>query len=59
MTTFSNATRRAGGELDVYTALLGIAALVLAAGVALMAMRNMEHSASAPNSTGGVLTLVK
>lgn len=59
MTTFSNPSRRVGGELDVYTALLAIASLVLAAGVALMAMRNIEHSAASPNASGGVLTLVK
>ena len=49
--------RRSGGDLDVYTALLCVAFLVLLGGVILLAKRNMEHSA-AGSSPGGVLTLV-
>jgi len=59
MTGFGTTPRRVGGELDVYTALLVIAALVLAVGVAFMAMRNMEHSRLSDNDTGGVLTLIR
>jgi hypothetical protein len=50
--------RRAGGELDVYTALLCVAFLVLLAGTVLLAMRNMDHSKVDANSSGGVITLV-
>jgi len=59
MTQFTTTTpRRTGGDLDVYTGLLCAAFLVLAAGVALLANKNMSHSKDA-NSEGGVLTLVK
>jgi hypothetical protein len=59
MTGLSTTPRRVGGELDVYTALLVIAALVLAVGVAFMAMKNMEHSSLSDNEAGGVLTLIR
>lgn len=49
--------RRRGGDLDVFTGLLFVAFLVLAAGVALMAMKNMEHS-KFERAEGGVFTLV-
>ena len=49
--------RRAGGDLDVYTALLFVAFLVLLGGAILLAKRNIEHSGVGTNS-GGVLTLV-
>ena len=51
------APRRTGGDLDVYTGLLCAAFLVLAAGVFLMATKNMEHSKVA-NAEGGLFTLV-
>jgi hypothetical protein len=58
MTQFSTPTpRRAGGDLDVYTGLLCAAFLVLAAGVALMAMKNIDHS-KVGNDEGGVFKLV-
>jgi len=50
--------RRRGGDLDVYTGLLFVAFLVLAAGVALVAMRNTKHS-EVGNTPGGVVTIVK
>lgn len=59
MTSFTTAPRRAGGEIDVYSALLVIAALILAVGVAFMAMRNIDHSRLSDNDTGGVLTIVR
>ncbi len=49
--------RRRGGDLDVYTGLLFAAFLVLAAGVAMVAMKNIKHSEFERNP-GGVLTLV-
>lgn len=58
MTQFGTPTRRFGGEIDVYTALLGVAVLVLIVGIALIAMRNIEHSATSDNDTGGVIKLI-
>jgi hypothetical protein len=49
--------RRHGGDLDVYTGLLFAALLVLAAGVALVAMKNIDHS-EIDRTPGGVVTLV-
>ncbi len=49
--------RRASGDLDVYTGLLCVAFLVLAAGVALMATKNISHSADG-NEPGGMFKLV-
>ena len=58
MSQFNAPVRRAGGDLDVYTAILGIALLVLIGGIALLAMRNIKHSAT--NGTdGGIITLVE
>jgi hypothetical protein len=48
---------RVGGGLDVYTGLLLVACLVLAVGVALLAIRNIEHS-KVGTQDGGLLTLV-
>jgi hypothetical protein len=50
--------RRSGGSLDVYAGLLGAALLVLAAGVFLMATRNLEHSATG-GGQGGVIKLIQ
>lgn len=57
MSQMNAPVRRRGGELDVYTGLLFAAFLVLAAGVALMAMKNIEHSEH-DRTPGGVVTLV-
>lgn len=58
MTQFQTpSVRRRGGDLDVYTGLLLVATIVLAVGVTLLAMANMEHSTDG-NSQGGVITLV-
>ena len=55
--------RRSGGELDVYTGLLGVAMIVLAAGVAYMAMTNMQHSSDvkggADQHNGSMIKLVQ
>ena len=58
MSQFNAPVRRTGGGLDVYTGLLFVALIVLTAGVALMALRNMEHSGDG-RTPGGVLTLVQ
>ncbi len=57
MSQFNAPVRRAGGTLDVYTGLLFVAVLVLGAGVTLLALRNIDHSAAGGQS-GGVLELV-
>ena len=49
--------KRASGGVDVYTGLLCVAFLVLAAGVGLMVKRNMDHSA-ADGQQGSFLKLV-
>mgnify|MGYP005675226609 CR=1 FL=1 len=51
MSQFNTPVRRSGGGVDVYTALLAAAFLVLAAGVFMMAQKNTEHA-------GGMITLV-
>lgn len=51
--------RRSGGDLDVYTGLLCVAFLVLVVGCVLLALRNIEHSAEGPGSTGGIVKLVQ
>jgi len=58
MSQFNAPVRRAGGGVDVYTGLLAAAFIILAAGVTMMALRNIEHSADGPNASGGVITLV-
>ena len=57
MSQFNAPVRRAGGSLDVYTGLLFVAFLVLVVGVAMLAMRNLEHS-KVGNMAGGVIKLV-
>ena len=57
MSQFNAPVRRAGGDLDVYTALLGVALIVLIGGIALLAMRNIDHS-SVDGKDGGVIAIV-
>ncbi|MBX3374453.1 MAG: hypothetical protein KF817_11510 [Phycisphaeraceae bacterium] len=58
MSQFNAPVRRSGGSLDVYTALLFVATLVLGAGCLVVALRNMEHS-KVGNQPGGLMTLVE
>lgn len=59
MTQFTAPTpRRASGDIDVYTGLLGAAAIVLAAAVFLLATANIKHSASPNQDDGGMLKIV-
>ena len=44
----STPRHRPGGSPDVYTGLLFVAFLVLATGVTLLALRNIEHSGLGP-----------
>ncbi len=57
MSQFNQPVRRSGG-LDVYTGMLFISTLVLLAGVALMALRNMEHSDVRGTGQGGPIELI-
>ncbi len=58
MSQLNSPIRRASGELDVYTALLGAAALVLIAGVLALVFANSEHS-SVNSGDGGPFSLVE
>ena len=60
MTQFNTPiARRSDGDLDVFTGILAVAFLVLAAGVVYMAMANMKHSASSATSNdGGMFKIV-
>ncbi len=49
--------RRSGGNLDVYTALLLAAFIVLSSGVVLLAMKNIDHS-PVKNQNGSMFKLV-
>jgi len=57
MSQFNAPVRRAGGGLDVYTGLLFAALVVLVAGVALMVLRNRDHSGMG-NASGGPFKLL-
>jgi hypothetical protein len=58
MNQFAQTVRRGGG-LDVYTSLLFVATVVLLAGIALLAVRNMAHSDRSGAGNGGPLTLIE
>ena len=58
MSQFNAPLRRTGGQLDVYTGLLAVAFLVLAAGVALVATQNLEHSGT-DRESGSFFKLVR
>lgn len=58
MSQFNAPARRSGGDIDVYTGLLFVAFLVLAAGIGLLAMRNIEHSGDG-GQDGGLIKLVE
>ncbi len=59
MSQFNAPVRRTGASLDVYTGLLSVALIVLAAGVFLMVTKNIEHSAADARSDGGMFQLVE
>ena len=58
MCQFNAPVRRSGGNLDVYTGLLFAALCVLIAGIALLTLRNLDHSAKG-NEPGGFLKLIE
>jgi hypothetical protein len=57
MSQFNQSVRRGGG-LDVYTGLLFVSTLVLLAGIALLAVRNIEHSDQSGAGNGGPIQLI-
>jgi hypothetical protein len=59
MTQFSAPVARRSGDLDVYAGLLAVAFLVLAAGVAYLAMTNIKHSSDPNTENGGMFKLVQ
>lgn len=59
MSQMNAPVRRSGGDLDVFTGLLCVAFLVLVAGVVLLALRNIEHSAEGAGGNGGIFKLVQ
>ncbi|MBL9149152.1 MAG: hypothetical protein JNM94_10715 [Phycisphaerae bacterium] len=59
MSQLNTPIRRAGGEIDVYTALLFAATIVLLGGVVWIALANMQHSKSSENDAGGPFKLVE
>lgn len=59
MTQFSTpVARRASGDLDVYTGILGVALLLLIGGVVYLAMTNIQHSSDPGQNNGGMFKLV-
>ncbi len=58
MSQFNAPVRRSGGGLDVYTGLLFVAFLVLAAGVTMLSLRNVEHSAKDGRGGGSPIGLL-
>jgi hypothetical protein len=59
MSQFNAPIARRSGDIDVFTGLLAVAFLVLAAGVAYMALANIKHSADAGQENGGLFKLVQ
>ena len=59
MSRFSSPTVRSTGSPDVYTALAGVAALVLLAGCLIMIFHNTQYSSSSATSDdGGVFKIL-
>ena len=59
MTQFNAPVVRRSGDLDVYTGLLVVAFLVLAAGVGYLAMANIKHSSDPNTENGSMFKLVQ
>ena len=60
MSQMPNTTiRRTGGNLDVFTGILFVATLVLAAGIFMLATKNMDHSKAKSTDDGGMFKLVQ
>jgi hypothetical protein len=58
MSQLNTSIRRAGGDMDVYTALLAAAAVVLALGVIALALGNSDHAKNTRNSDAGPFTVI-
>lgn len=59
MSRFNAPVVQSGGGLDVYTALSGLAALVLLAGCLLMAFHNIDYSSTGTSDDGGIFKMVE
>ncbi|MEE2719472.1 MAG: hypothetical protein VX727_06785 [Planctomycetota bacterium] len=59
MSRFNTPSIRAGGGVDVYTALAGVAALILLTGCLIMIFHNIQYSSSSATSDdGGVFKIL-
>lgn len=58
MSQLNSSMRRTGGDMDVYTALLAAAAVVLALGVIALVIANTDHSTNSRSSQGGPFTII-
>ena len=59
MSRFNAPTIRSGGGVDIYTALAGVAALILRAGCLIMIFHNIQYaSSSATSDDGGVFKIL-
>lgn len=58
MSQFNAPGRRSSASADVYTGLLFAAMLVLAAGVAFMMIKNIDHSSTPDRDDGGPFKVV-
>ena len=53
MSRFNTPTMRTSGGVDIYTALAGVAALILLAGCLVMIFHNTQYSSSSATSDDG------
>ena len=59
MSRFNTPAVRSSGGVDVYTAVAGVAALVLLAGCLIMTFHNIQYSSSSATSDdGGVFKIL-
>ena len=59
MSRFSTPTVQSSGGMDVYTAMAGVAALLLLAGCLVMIFHNIQYSSSSATSDdGGVFKIL-
>ena len=59
MSRFNAPVVQSGGGLNVYTALAGLAALVLLVGCLLMAFHNIDYSAAGTSDDGGIFKMLE
>ena len=59
MSRFNAPVVQSGGGLNVYTALAGLAVLVLLFGCILMVMHNIEYSSTGTSGDGGMFKILE